>query len=129
MAGDVQIRIEGLKELRRELRRLDGNWPKSLRETNREAAKVAVPSVQSLAPKRSGTLAGSVRALASQTRSQLAVGTNVRVPYAGPINFGWPGHGIEPQEFIYSGIEAANARIVDTYFNMVDDLTRRAFPG
>src|SRR5690606_7705851 len=62
------VRVEGLAELRRELRRLESGqvWAKELREANKEAAEKAVPEVRRRAPVLTGALQRTVRALATQ---------------------------------------------------------------
>ena len=127
MAKEVGIRIEGMREFRGELRRADGNFPKELRLANKQAvADVAVPKVKANAPVLSGALRGSVRALASQTRAQVAVG-KASVPYVFPINFGWPSRGIKAQEFVYSSLAKASDELTEKYGDMIDRLMRRAF--
>jgi len=62
-----------------------------------EAARELVAQAHGNAPKRSGRLAGSHRAMA-------AAGDRVRIvtdtPYAAPVHWGWPGHGIKRQPWL-----------------------------
>ena len=61
------------------------------------AARQLVIAAAAAAPRRTGRLAGSHRVLP-------AAGKSVRVtadtPYAAPIHWGWPGHGISRQPWL-----------------------------
>lgn len=130
MAKTVGIKIEGLKELRSELRKIDKRLPRELQKGNKEAAKSVLPKVRRGAPVgATGRLAKSVRPLATQRRAQVGVGFERRVPYAGVINFGWAAHNIRPQEFIYRGINKSTRELLKAYAKMIDRLTKKAFPN
>jgi hypothetical protein len=61
------------------------------------AARELVAQAAGAAPRRSGRLAGSTKAMG-------ATGDRVRVvadtPYAAPVHWGWPGHGISRQPWL-----------------------------
>ena len=124
-----QIQAEGLRDIAAALADAPARMDKELRQANKRAMeKAVVPHVQRGAPRRSGNLAKSVRGLATAKRAQLAVGTPSKVPYAGPINFGWPARNIRPQEFIYAGIAKAEDQILDIYVEELDDVARKIAP-
>lgn len=128
-APSYKVETEELADFLRDTARLPGRVDKRVKKANKTAIKKAVvPPVRRGAPRRSGRLAKSVRALATAKRAQLAVGTNVRVPYAGPINFGWPARNIKPQEFIYSGIVKSEDQILDIYVEELNDAVKRFAP-
>jgi hypothetical protein len=52
-----------------------------------------------LAPRRTGTLAGDIRGNRARSKAVVTAG-RMSVPYAGPINYGWARHGIEPNGFM-----------------------------
>ncbi len=122
------VQVEGMREFLSELRKMDTQWPKEMRLANKEAATVALPGVRRLIPVRSGRLKKSLRVLATQRRASVAVGSQKRVPYAHPINFGWPSRGIQPQEFMYRGLADSRPKIMKAYLAAVNRLVRRAFP-
>ena len=63
------------------------------------AARVALPAVRSRTPVgRTGRLAGSVRAGATQKAGVIRAGSKA-VRYAGVVNYGWPARGIRPRLF------------------------------
>ena len=74
-----------------------------LREVNAQAARVALPAVRSLVPRRSGTLAGSVRTGATKRAGVVRAGRK-SVPYAGVINYGWPKRHIVGRLFANNGV-------------------------
>jgi hypothetical protein len=124
-----RVEVTGLRDLVAELRNTPGRMDKELRKANKNAVqKAIVPKVRRGAPYASGRLEKSVRGLASATRAQLAVGTNTGVPYAGPINFGWPSRNIAAQEFIYKGIVDAEPDVLEIYVIQVDKAVGPAFP-
>lgn len=61
----MTIRIEGLKELRRDLKALASGAPKELRSGLVDAGQDVASEARSRAPRRSGRLAGSIRSEAS----------------------------------------------------------------
>lgn len=90
MAGrDVAVRVEGLRELRRELRKAGPEGRKAVTRAARTAGRIVRDEARSDAPKRSGRLAKSVKNTASQSRATVTAG-GAKAPHAGPVNFGWP---------------------------------------
>lgn len=87
MADDIKIQILGLREFRRQLRAADAQLPRELRKVFNTAAAAVVGEAKAQVPRRSGALAGSIRARSTQTSGQVVMGTT-RVPYAGFIEFG-----------------------------------------
>ncbi len=119
----VAIRVDGLAELATQLRATPERLDKDLRKANKKAVQtVLVPAVKGrTAVGETGNLRRSTRALATARRAQLAQGSGA-VPYAGPINFGWPARGIAPHEAIYSSIEATRSQLIDIYAEVVDKI-------
>jgi hypothetical protein len=64
----------------------------------RIAARMANMS-RGRAPRRTGRLAGSTRAVATRTEAGVTAG-GPGVPYAGVIHFGWPAHHIRAQPWL-----------------------------
>lgn len=95
------VQVRDLREARTALRRLDRDLPRQIipPAMRRLADELVVPAVQRTVPVRSGLLRSTVRGSGTQTRAQVRVGKK-RVPYAGVINYGWPGHNIAPSMFL-----------------------------
>ena len=61
-----------------------------LKGAYRTAASAVEARAKVEAPRRSGRLAGSVKAKGSTTGASIVAGGLKAVPYAGPIHYGWP---------------------------------------
>ncbi len=112
------VQIEGMKRLRRELKRAGVDLA-DLREVNMSAARTVSSAAKPMAPHQSGTLAGSVRPGASRTAGVVRAG-GARVPYAGPIHWGWPRRNIRAQPFLADAAKATEPAWVETYFRELD---------
>lgn len=92
------VTVDGLPQLRRQLRQLVGD-ASDLKEANAAAASIVANAAASRAPRRTGRLAASVRGNRAVSRATVSAG-GAAVPYAGPIHWGWPAHHIAPQPFV-----------------------------
>lgn len=128
------IRVDGLKELQAKLRAVDRALPRQLRAANKEAAQVVADRAKVLVPVRSGRLKGSIGVRAGQRDAEVKAGSAARVPYAGPIHFGWPGRPnrdrgwrggpIRPQPFLYQARDQRIGAVIAVYEQRIDKLTR-----
>lgn len=103
------IRVDGLRDLQRELRALSADAAKELQQANKAAAEIVAQDAKTRVPRRTGRLRQSVRATATQRAGSVKAG-GARVPYAKVIHFGWPARRIRPQPFLY---EARDRRVTD----------------
>jgi hypothetical protein len=140
-----RINVAGLRELRNGLRLAEDASPAALRAANKKVAEVVVlPEVERRARAQDRTpqgrwghvALGTIRALATQTSASIAIGNNTTAVYALGKNFGslryrqFPPHmGGDPDYALYSGIGATRADTIETYGDMIDDLTKEACPG
>lgn len=120
------VRVDGLKELRRKLNRLDPALAQELRSDLLEIGKDVAREAQSRVPQRSGAARGSIRAGVSGNSAYVAGGKK-SVPYYGWLDFGsrdarsgrprsvgpWKGTGSGPKQgrFIYAAIAAKSREI------------------
>lgn len=81
------IKIRGLAEFSRNLRKLDNDLPKALRIGMNEAAQIVVDYAVPRIPRRSGRAARSVRAKSTRTAARVA-GGGARVAYYPWLDFG-----------------------------------------
>ncbi|WP_240033199.1 HK97 gp10 family phage protein [Micromonospora globbae] len=110
------IRITGLAEFSRNLRKLDNDLPKGLRLAMNEAAQVVVDYARPRIPRRSGRAAQSVRARSTRTAARV-MGGGARVPYYPWLDFGGrvgPRRSVERPfkkegRYIYAGFYAKRA--------------------
>jgi hypothetical protein len=122
----TKIEVHGLNETLRDLRRLgDKEIPKAIREANKDAADMVAPVVRAEAPTRSGRLARSVRAKATAKYAAVSAGSKVRVPYAGPIHWGWRKRGIDPNKFALRALESRIHAVRERYVRRVNEAIAR----
>lgn len=120
------IKVEGLKELQREIRRIeDTELKKTLRDSNKSAAQIVADEAQNTVPRRSGRLAGTIKAKGGQRDGSVKAGTGSRVPYAAPIHFGWRARNITPNPFLYEAQDRRRAEVIRFYESALDDLGKR----
>jgi phage gpG-like protein len=106
MAGPVAVRVEGLRELQKALKEVDGKLHREIRLALNEGAKVVADAANPTIPRVSGNLAASVRPSSTQREGRVTMGTGA-VPYAGWIEFGGKiphrGGGVSVRPFIRQG--------------------------
>ena len=87
--ADKALYVVGQKRFVQTMRKAGADM-QELKEVNRRAADIAKPEAVARAPRgKTGRLAGSIRAGATQKAGIIRAGRKT-VPYAGPINYGWP---------------------------------------
>lgn len=84
------IRIEGLAQLNRSLKRLDSELPKGLRLAHNEAANIVVDEARRRIPSVSGRARASVKARSTRTASRVSAGSK-RAPYVPWLDYGGEG--------------------------------------
>lgn len=84
MPDGVRIQADGLREFRRDLRKLDMETDVALRKELREAAGTIAHEASLLAPRRTGALAASYRPFTSLK----GAGVRSKLPYAGVHEYG-----------------------------------------
>lgn len=76
-----------------------------LKDAFAQIAEEAAQKASSLAPKRTGALAATVRGNRAKNKAVVTAG-RAKVKYAGAINYGWPKRGIRPSGFMQKADEA-----------------------
>jgi hypothetical protein len=105
VANNVGFRVEGLKKLTRELQAL-GLDVDDLKGAFSKIASEGAHLAAGFAPKRSGALAGTIRGNNAKNKAVVSAGRGRGVPYAGPINYGWPKRHISAAGFMQKADEA-----------------------
>lgn len=124
MSTDPTIKVEGLNEYVRDLKRLDPELVSEIKAVNRELAEDVAAAARTEAPRLAGTLIESIRAGATQRSGTVKVG-KASVPYAGPIHFGWPAHNIEPNTFMWDALDSRRDDIERQYIERVTTIAER----
>lgn len=136
MAGD--IRIQGLREARRNLARFGDEAKADLKRLNLSAAEDVRDTAKRLVPKRSGRLEATIRASGTLSNGRVRAGF-ARVPYAGPIHFGWStrprrpwgtpgrvgGGPIAPNPFLYDALDQRRSNVIRAYQKQLDKLAKK----
>lgn len=107
------MRVEGLGKLRRALRQLERDAGE-LREAHATVAQLVAAAAAARAPQRTGRLAASVRGNRAASRATVSAG-GARLPYAGPIHWGWPARGIAGRPFIPEAAQATEPTWLPAY--------------
>lgn len=142
MSVPLRIEVEGLRDLRRELRKL--SLTNDLRAVNRRVADLLVPPARQKAARSYPNLAGgvarvgsrgvaSIRSQATASRAYLVSG-KATIPWMGGGDFGSAGRyrqfpaKKDEGRFIYPTIREEQPRVIDEYWRELDTLTSAAFP-
>ena len=118
------IKATGVKELRRELRRM-GDDLEDLKTLNLDVATMVAERAKDIVPRRTGNLADTIRPAGTKTAGRVRAGFK-RVPYAGGIHFGHPARGIQPQPFLYDALDQRRGEVFDADFKGVKKIQRKA---
>lgn len=123
MARGPAIRVEGAAELRRALKAAQDD-AQDLKDTHKAVGEVVVTEAKSLVPQLTGRLSGTIRATQAKAGATVKAGGS-GLPYAGVIHFGWPGHSIEPQPFLFDAIDKRRADVIKVYEKAIGKIVDR----
>lgn len=118
MAGFLEVK--GLRELVKAMKAAEADVTE-LKALNGKAAAVVIDSAVPHTPRRSGKLAGSIRAGATNRAGIVRAG-KASVPYAGVIHWGWPRRHIKARPWIADAASATEDRWTDVYLAGMEDL-------
>ena len=130
----LSVKALGMRELRKNLSMLDDDF-EDLKELHLDLAKMVADRAEALAPVRTGRLKETIRASGTKTAGRVRAGFK-RVPYAGPVHFGWPtrpndakrwlGCPIQPNPFLYDALDQRYNKVFEAYFRGVKEIQRKA---
>ena len=120
------VKVEGLADLRRDLRAIDRKLPRELNKAQREALKGTAIKAGQLAPKRGGRLAASIRPFATAR----AAGLRSPVVYANAHHWGGTvgpkkTSYIRPTFFAFRAVRGDLPEIVDRLGDAVEAVAKR----
>ena len=84
------IKVEGLAEFQRNLKKLDSDLPKGLRIALNDAANVVVDAARPRVPRRTGRAQASINARSTRTKVRVSEGGR-RAPYMPWLDYGGEG--------------------------------------
>ena len=118
------VEIEGLNKLLRALEKLDEEAKQSFKDVGGRVGKLVAEQAREEVPVRSGALRGSIRAANTGRGAKVRAGSK-RVPYAGPIHFGWRGRNIQSNRFLYRAVDKKVDVALDMYLEEVHKIWNR----
>lgn len=145
--GGKAVEVRGLRELSRDLKRIDKELPKEMRQASMGVARLVADEARANAgagTKIQRKAASAIKARAGAARAAIAVTPTPSVPFAlgafyGAVKFKqfepWVGtswRAGRPDEGPYAinpAIASLEGEIVRVYGEAVNDLTQRAFPS
>jgi len=127
------IKITGLAEFNRNLKKLDKDLPKVLRLAHNEAAQLIVDWAQPRVPRKSGRAAGTVKAKSTRTESRVQGGSK-RAPYYPWLDYGGkvgPKRSVKRQflkegRYIYPALSANYGKFAELLAEKLIDVARQA---
>lgn len=148
---ESDIKIMGFKDLQRELRLVDAKLPKELGNVNHDVAEYVIMRAKGRASTPlEHRAADTMKAARSQKVALVRLG-GPRNPEALGAEFGagqdvlrnttrgtmpgwnqfrpWRGSGSDTGYFLFPTIREDTPQIIDMYYDLIDSLTRRAFPS
>ncbi len=127
VGGDA-IRIDGLRDLSRALKRVEDGLQKEIPRRLKPIAERVAGTAAGRINSKSGRLAGSLRPFATQRAAGVRMG-RASVPYAGPYEFGgYPaGRPFLPEgRAIYPTFKEQAPRVEREVVDVLNDLVRQA---
>jgi hypothetical protein len=118
------VEIEGLNKLLRALEKLDEEAKQSFKDVGGRVGKLVAEQAREEVPVRSGALRGSIRAANTGRGAKVRAGSK-RVPYAGPIHFGWRDRNIQSNRFLYRAVDKKVDVALDMYLEEVYKIWNR----
>jgi len=114
------LQVVGARELRNAMKQA-GVSLDDLKPVNAQAAAIVQAAAASRAPRLTGRLAGSVRSSGTRRAGVVRAG-GARIPYAGPIHWGWPAHHIAPNTFIVDAAQGTEPAWVEVYAHGIEQI-------
>jgi|TARA_R110000744_G_scaffold13600_4_gene39450 hypothetical protein len=114
MSSPVAVEVVGLSKVLRQMKQIDPDLVAQIKAANRDIADDVVTTARTLSPKETGTLAGSLRPGATNRTGIVRAGSR-KVPWAGPIHFGWRARNIKPNPFLYDAFDERRDDVEDRY--------------
>lgn len=118
----VGFAVEGLSRVVRDLQAL-GVEVDDLKSAFSEVAQEGAELASQYAPRKSGRLASDVRGNRAKSKAVITAG-RASVPYAGPINYGWPARNIAPAGFMQRADQDMQPRAIQRLEQAINNAIR-----
>lgn len=123
MADRVGVRVDGLRGVVRALQQM-GAEVEDLKAAFGRIADEGARRAAGHAPKRSGRLAADVRGNRAKSKAVVTAGRS-SVPYAGPIQYGWPARNIRANPFMTKASDEMEPRAVQMLEDEINQQIQR----
>lgn len=121
------VRVDGLGKLSRALKN-SSEGIADLKDANTKAANIVEEYAVSSVPVRTGALLASLRSSGTKTAGKVRAG-GAKVPYAGPIHWGWHRRHIAPRLFISAPAKEAEPHWAEAYYQRLESIIDRHLNG
>jgi len=125
--GNIRMNFTGVKELKREARKVASNKEinQELKKANVAAADVVAKRSKVTAPVKSGTIRGAIKAAGTSKYARVDIGGKARA-YAGRIHYGDPGDSpIKGQPFVHEALKEKWDKVYEAYENALMELAEK----
>lgn len=103
------IQITGMKELRRDLKKISKDLPKELNKVAKDAAELVAEQARVEVPVLTGRTQAKIKAAGTAKGGQVRVNGLV---YAPVIHFGWRRRNIEPNPYLYNSLDKRRSEVL-----------------
>ena len=124
----VAIYVDSAK-LQKALKEVGPEMVAELKEGNKALGEIVGDRARQLVPVRSGALQKTIKAAKAAGGAKVNAGTpslTSKVPYAGPIHFGWRARDIDPNPVLYAALDERRDEVVAAYEKQTADLLKKA---
>ena len=125
---EVAVYVDSAK-LQKALKEVGPEMVAELKDGNKALGEIVGDRARQLVPVRSGALRKTIKAAKAAGGAKVNAGTpslTSKVPYAGPIHFGWRARDIDPNPFLYDALDERRDEVVAAYEKQTADLLKNA---
>ena len=125
---EVEIYVDSAA-LQKAMKEAGDDLVAELKAGNKALGEIVAARARQIVPVRSGALKKTINAVKAVSGAKVTAGTpslTSKVPYAGPIHYGWEARDIEAQPFLSDALDDVHDEVVDAYDKMIADLLKKA---
>lgn len=111
------VHIEGLREVISKLNKAGADFT-DLRELNHEVGNIVISNAR--VPRKSGSVAGSLRAGRGKGKAVVRAGYAKKARYAGVLHYGNPHRKTKGQPFLTDALKRSQGQVIKTYITGID---------
>jgi len=120
----ISAKLIGDKAINAKFSKMKSAMKPELKSFHADGAKIVEREAVTQVPVRTGALRQSIRSTGTLRDGVVRAG-KARVPYAGPIHFGWTARNIRPQPFMYDALDARLPEVLEVFDDGIKKLIRK----